>query len=428
MRRDKSGTTLYLGETEVLLKSDGTLEGTRYYDHGGQTIAVRVGNMLTWLGADHHGTAHTAIDAGTQNVQRRRTDPYGNIRGSAPTAWPGQRGFVGGTNDPSTGLVHLGAREYDPALGRFISVDPQADYEDPQTINGYSYANNSPVTFTDPDGLSWFSSFVSSTVSSFKTVAHTVVNRTVQTVRSAVHTITPVVHWVRDKVTKTVEAVKTFVKKTVHVIKQVVKTVKKVVKKVIKTVKRVVKKVAKKVASAVKNTVKRVAKAAKAAVTKAARAIKKAATDVGNWAWRNREQILSTALDIGLTVAACAATGGAGCVARGLLFVATTTVMSSIPTGAAAAAAVPAGRGDETHKRLGGIPRDQWTATAGPPGGDPRDLHLNEMSDKVKYRDRDTGITPRSLGGQRFGQPAGPRTKWAAAGLAAARLWGVLFK
>src|SRR5690606_16143451 len=63
------------------------------------------------------------------------------------------KGFVGGTEDP-TGLVHLGARLYDPELGRFISADPIMNIADPQQINGYSYANNNPVTLADPDGLS----------------------------------------------------------------------------------------------------------------------------------------------------------------------------------------------------------------------------------------------------------------------------------
>lgn len=43
---------------------------------------------------------------------------------------PGTRGYVGGTTDP-TGLVHLGAREYDPTLGQFLSVDPINDTDDP---------------------------------------------------------------------------------------------------------------------------------------------------------------------------------------------------------------------------------------------------------------------------------------------------------
>ncbi|WJV45587.1 RHS repeat-associated core domain-containing protein [Streptomyces flavofungini] len=58
----------------------------------------------------------------------------------------------GGTNDP-TGLIHLGAREYDPTLGRFLSVDPINDHDDPAQLNAYSYAHNSPLTKSDPDGL-----------------------------------------------------------------------------------------------------------------------------------------------------------------------------------------------------------------------------------------------------------------------------------
>ncbi|WP_354264050.1 RHS repeat-associated core domain-containing protein [Paractinoplanes tereljensis] len=38
---------------------------------------------------------------------------------------------VGGRSD-STGLTHLGAREYDPELGRFISHDPVLDTGAPQ--------------------------------------------------------------------------------------------------------------------------------------------------------------------------------------------------------------------------------------------------------------------------------------------------------
>ncbi|MFE9687205.1 RHS repeat domain-containing protein, partial [Streptomyces sp. NPDC006285] len=60
----------------------------------------------------------------------------------------------GGTDDTgTTGLTHLGAREYDSTTGRFISVDPLMDLTDPQQHNGYSYAENSPITNSDPSGL-----------------------------------------------------------------------------------------------------------------------------------------------------------------------------------------------------------------------------------------------------------------------------------
>ncbi|WP_213456607.1 RHS repeat domain-containing protein, partial [Rhizomonospora bruguierae] len=82
------------------------------------------------------------------------TTPFGAARGATSGAWPNamDKGFVGGTKD-NTGLTHLGAREYDPTIGRFISVDPIQDLADPQQWNGYAYANNSPVTSSDPSGL-----------------------------------------------------------------------------------------------------------------------------------------------------------------------------------------------------------------------------------------------------------------------------------
>ncbi|WP_438306898.1 RHS repeat-associated core domain-containing protein (plasmid) [Streptomyces sp. HUAS TT11] len=84
-------------------------------------------------------------------MTRRKQPPFGGLRSEQSTAF-GTRGFVGGTNDP-TGLTHLGAREYDPTLGRFLSVDPVIDHDDPAQMNAYSYAHNSPLTKSDPDGL-----------------------------------------------------------------------------------------------------------------------------------------------------------------------------------------------------------------------------------------------------------------------------------
>ena len=103
--------------------------------------------------ADHHNTATAAVrlTAGMP-VQRRKLTPYGEDRGERPQLWPGQRGFVGGTIDDTTGLVHLGAREYDPAIGRFLSVDPIFIIDDPRQWNPYSYGLNNPVTQSDPSG------------------------------------------------------------------------------------------------------------------------------------------------------------------------------------------------------------------------------------------------------------------------------------
>lgn len=153
-RKDPSGTTVYLPGTELKLSTDGTKkEATRYYDYAGETVAVRTASNLSFVAADHHGTGELAIDAATGAVSQRRFDPFGVDRGTKSGTWPGEKGFVGGTIDASTGLTHLGAREYDSAIGKFISVDPIIDYTQPQQINGYAYANNSPVTHADPSGM-----------------------------------------------------------------------------------------------------------------------------------------------------------------------------------------------------------------------------------------------------------------------------------
>lgn len=153
IRRDPAGTTLYLGGQEIRVGSAGNPTATRYYQHGGRTVAMRQGaGQLTWLASDHQGTAQIAIRSATQEVVQRRQLPFGGPRGTA-VAWVGEQGFVGGTLDASTGFTHLGAREYDQDTGRFISVDPVLDLGDAQQLNGYIYSNNSPVTRSDPSGL-----------------------------------------------------------------------------------------------------------------------------------------------------------------------------------------------------------------------------------------------------------------------------------
>ncbi|MEU6713640.1 RHS repeat-associated core domain-containing protein [Nonomuraea sp. NPDC046802] len=155
IRRDPTSATLYVAGMEIRLDTKtGAKTATRYYSHAGKTIAARTGKGVTWLGDDHHGSADVSIDdTDTQAISRRRFTPFGQQRGLPPSSWPGQRGFVGGIIDEAMALTHLGAREYDPETGRFISVDPVFNVADPQSWNGYNYANNNPVNLSDPDGL-----------------------------------------------------------------------------------------------------------------------------------------------------------------------------------------------------------------------------------------------------------------------------------
>jgi RHS repeat-associated protein len=80
--------------------------------------------------------------------------PYGETRytwGTTPT----DRRFTGQRSEEASlgSLYDYGARFYSPYLGRFLSADtmvPQAG--NPQTLNRYSYVNNSPLKYVDPTG------------------------------------------------------------------------------------------------------------------------------------------------------------------------------------------------------------------------------------------------------------------------------------
>ena len=163
VRRDPSGAkTLYLGDTEVTYtpaagSTPAATTATRVFTFDGRVVALRTAPGTAGLVAQppgYQGTSLTQVDGVGANYAIRRYDPFGNARGPAATGWVGDRGFLGGTGATTagTGLVHLGAREYDPVTGRFTSVDPVMDLTDPTQWNAYSYAQNNPITLSDPDG------------------------------------------------------------------------------------------------------------------------------------------------------------------------------------------------------------------------------------------------------------------------------------
>ncbi|MFH9426621.1 RHS repeat domain-containing protein, partial [Streptomyces sp. NPDC017529] len=155
LRRDPEAITLYLDSQELKLDTKtGKVTGKRFYATKGSTVIASSDGTLSFVLSDHHGTAELSVDAETMRYTRRGSGPFGTERGPQPgkDAWPSEHGFVGGTKDASTGLTHVGAREYDAENGKFASVDPVLGVNSPQQINAYSYANNNPVGNSDPSG------------------------------------------------------------------------------------------------------------------------------------------------------------------------------------------------------------------------------------------------------------------------------------
>ncbi|WP_354642660.1 polymorphic toxin-type HINT domain-containing protein [Kitasatospora camelliae] len=160
IRRDPGKTTLHLGSDQLTLDTGtGAVTNVRTYAAPGGLAVTRTttsgASTLAYQGSDPHGTNGVQFNAGDLSQTRRPSDPFGNERGTQPGAgvWAGNKGFVGGTKETATGLTLLGAREYDPKTGRFISPDPIMDAGDPQQWNAYAYANNSPVNKSDANGL-----------------------------------------------------------------------------------------------------------------------------------------------------------------------------------------------------------------------------------------------------------------------------------
>ncbi|GAB3164928.1 RHS repeat-associated core domain-containing protein [Amycolatopsis stemonae] len=157
---DPTGATLTVGDLQ-LFQAAGTsgVTATRFYEHGGTKIAERVGSTgIKWMLSDLHGTDTLSITQGTLSATTRYSDPFGNPRGQTPGSWPDKHGFVGGQQQ-TTGLTQLGARDYDPAIGKFTTTDPVIEKGEPQQWNAYSYANNAPATESDPAGTDYCYNF-----------------------------------------------------------------------------------------------------------------------------------------------------------------------------------------------------------------------------------------------------------------------------
>ncbi|HEV3172904.1 MAG TPA: RHS repeat-associated core domain-containing protein [Actinocrinis sp.] len=156
LQKDPGTTTLYLpGQQVALNTSTSTTTTTRFYalPGGAQAVRTGTGSNYSFELTDQHNTSTLTLSSTLTSPVWRQQTPYGAPRGTAPTTWPDNHGFLNKPQDPTTGLTDVGARWYDPATGTFTSLDPVLETASPQQLNGYSYAADNPVTGSDPTGL-----------------------------------------------------------------------------------------------------------------------------------------------------------------------------------------------------------------------------------------------------------------------------------
>ena len=156
------GASLFLGDT-VLSQASGSsvVAGVRTYSGAeGKPIAEKsaksgtAGTTLTWLFSNLEGTVDVQTVANAAGATTRIfRDPYGAPIGGSNGVWGSGTGYMNKPATASTGLTTVGARTYDPVLGKFLSVDPVIDTNLPQQNTGYTYSGNNPTTYMDPTGL-----------------------------------------------------------------------------------------------------------------------------------------------------------------------------------------------------------------------------------------------------------------------------------
>ena len=109
---------------------------------------------VTYIYADQQETILAEADSNGNIIASFDNRPYGSsyVGGGMSSGEDGP-GYAGHVNDTDTQLVYMQARYYDPAVGRFVSVDPLGPSSG-QIFNfsRFAYANNNPVVNTDPDG------------------------------------------------------------------------------------------------------------------------------------------------------------------------------------------------------------------------------------------------------------------------------------
>jgi len=152
-------TTRYLfdGPDETpLFETDGAGATTQSYVQGAESDLAHyggpptAGSTVSFLYYNGHGDlAAEATSTGTR-TSSYTYDAFGAPNEAVPSNSTTDRwtGRWDKQLDTATNLIQMGARPYDPAVGRFLAVDPVEG----GSLNAYDYAGQDPVNAYDLDG------------------------------------------------------------------------------------------------------------------------------------------------------------------------------------------------------------------------------------------------------------------------------------
>jgi|GEM_PF-1078754 len=141
-----------VGFGEIVGEYDGANTLLANYDHAIELASkTEAGGGRYFYHFDASGNATELTDASGAVANAYRFLPFGENQKASETVGNPFK-FCGSDASPTDacGLVHMRARHYDPALGRFVQPDPVGIAAG---MNLYAYVGNDPMEYTDPSGL-----------------------------------------------------------------------------------------------------------------------------------------------------------------------------------------------------------------------------------------------------------------------------------
>ena len=135
-----------VGSTLPLLLKEGS---TAYVcGPGGLPLEQINGSTALWLHHDQLGSTRLVTNSSGTTQATYNFDAYGKLTASTGTITNPLR-YAGEYWDAESGFYYLRARNYDPATGQFITLDPVTA----STREPYGYGIDSPLNVLDPAGL-----------------------------------------------------------------------------------------------------------------------------------------------------------------------------------------------------------------------------------------------------------------------------------
>lgn len=142
-------STTYIGSLEI----DKYFSSKYYFDNGYTTLTTTGGGAYHYMVSDHLGNTRAVVNSSGTLEQVNNYYPYGGLLNDVTNTTDVQtHKYNGKEYDTMHGLneYDYGARQYDPAIGMFTSMDPLC--EKYYHISPYAYCGGNPVKFIDLNG------------------------------------------------------------------------------------------------------------------------------------------------------------------------------------------------------------------------------------------------------------------------------------